>query len=157
MAKLINRMKLTWLKGMEAIGVSASNMADSAKTKVQEINLETRRREILTSFTMTAFELWQNGETLPASLESILQELKDVDEKLSVLRAQKYARVKGNDEDAEPAVEESPAGEESADDGAEEAAVSAPEEAAATVPEAAAEVKTAPETDVPTENSEMSE
>ena len=94
MTKLTNQIKLAWLKGMEAVGVSASNMADTAKAKVQEINMETRRREILAAFTMTAFELWQSGEALPAPLESMLKELKDVDEKLSVLRAQKYAKAK---------------------------------------------------------------
>ena len=91
--KFTNRIKLTVLKGMEAIGTSASNMASNAKFKVQEINLEARKREILTEFSMAAFELWQNGETLPAPLDTMLKELRDVDERLSIVRAQKVAHV----------------------------------------------------------------
>ena len=87
---LSSRVKLAWLKGMEAIGTSASNLASNAKQKVTEMNLETRRREILTDVSLKAFEMWQKGETLPEPLSGMLQELSEVDERLSVLRAQKY-------------------------------------------------------------------
>jgi hypothetical protein len=87
----MKRLKLIWLRAMEALGTSASNMASNAKFKVQEINLESRRREILTEFSTTAFDLWQKGQSLPTPLDTMLKELCDVDEKLSVVRAQKYA------------------------------------------------------------------
>lgn len=96
MAKWTKQLKLAWLKGMEVLGTSASNLASNAKHKVAEINLETRRREILTEFSIQAFDLWQKGETLPGSLSAMLQELSEVDERLSVLKAQKYAPVEGS-------------------------------------------------------------
>ncbi len=101
--KWTNQVKLAWLKAMEVLGTSASNLASNAKHKVTEINLETRRREILTDFSMKALDLWQQGERLPEPLETMLKELSEVDERLSVLRAEKYASVtgKGKGKDAE--------------------------------------------------------
>lgn len=90
---VINRMKLAWLKGMEKLGTAASNLASNAKFKAQEIKYETRRREILTEFSMNAFDLWQKGEKLPEPLDAMLRELSELNEKLSALRALKYAAV----------------------------------------------------------------
>jgi len=95
-----SKVRIALFKGMEAIGTSASNLASNAKLKVNEINLENRRREILTDFSLQAFELWQNGTQLPAPLDSLFQELSEIEERLSVLRAQKYGKVA-----AEPSAE----------------------------------------------------
>lgn len=100
--KMGNRIKLAWLKSMEVLGTSASNLADNAKTKVNELNYESRRREILTEFSLKAFELWQKGVELPEPLSDMCQELSELDEKLNVLRAQKYAKL---DADGNPAPE----------------------------------------------------
>ena len=88
-----SKVKIVLLKGMEVIGTSASNLASNAKIKVNEINLENRRREILTDFSLQAFELWQKGVELPDPLSQMLTELSGIEERLSVLRAQKYAKV----------------------------------------------------------------
>ena len=101
MAKIGNRLKLALLKSMEAIGKGASNLASNAHLKVSEINLETRRREILSEFPLRAHDLWQKGVELPQPLGDMMAELNDLDERLSVLRAQRYAKV----EEAEAAKE----------------------------------------------------
>ena len=88
-----SKVRIALFKGMEAIGTSASNLASNAKLKVNEINLETRRREILTDFSLQAFELWQNGTQLPEPLDALFQELSEIEARLSVLRAQKYGKV----------------------------------------------------------------
>ncbi|NLV58445.1 MAG: hypothetical protein GXY67_06705 [Clostridiales bacterium] len=93
MAKFINTVKLGWLKGVEGIGTFASNLASNAKFKVAEINLETRRREVIAEFTQKAYDMWQNGTQLPEPLNSMLQEACELDERLSLLRAQRYAAV----------------------------------------------------------------
>ena len=95
MSRLTRNLRITVLKGMEALGTSASNLASNAKQKVVEINLETRRREILTDFSLQAFELWQKGVQLPESLSAMLTELSDIEGRLSILRAEKYAKVNG--------------------------------------------------------------
>lgn len=98
MAKWTNQVKLAWLKGVEVVGTSASNLASNAKHRVAEINLETRRREILTEFSLLAFDMWQKGEKMPEPLDAMLKELSELDERLSVLRAQKYAAVEQGEE-----------------------------------------------------------
>ncbi|MDD3337212.1 MAG: hypothetical protein PHI98_17185 [Eubacteriales bacterium] len=112
MAGVTNKVKLTFLKGMEAIGQSASNLASNAQQKLQELNLENQRREILTDFPLRAYDLWQKGEVLPDSLSQMLKELSELDERLGVLRAQRYAKVES----------EQPKGEESAAEGTDETA-----------------------------------
>lgn len=97
---LSSKIRLTLLKGMEAIGTSASNLASNAKLKASEINLENRRREILTNFSLRAFEMWQKGVSLPEPLNEMLVELCDIDDRLSVLRAQKYARVAAQEQES---------------------------------------------------------
>ncbi|NLO86648.1 MAG: hypothetical protein GX096_14665 [Clostridiales bacterium] len=96
MASIVNGFKTAVLKGMEAVGKGASNMASNAQQKLSEINLESRRREILSEFPMRAFDLWQKGEVLPESLSAMLQEISDLDEHLNVIRAQRYAKVESH-------------------------------------------------------------
>ncbi len=98
MTRFVNRVKLAWLRGVEVVATSASNLASNAKFKVAEINLETRRREIMSEFTQKAYDLWQNGIMLPEPLNGMLQEASDLDERLSVLRAQRYAAVESEGE-----------------------------------------------------------
>ena len=85
-----SKVKLTCLKAVEVIGTRASTMASNAKQKVAEINVEARRQDILSQFTLLAYDLWQNGTELPEQLDSMLRELAELDERLSVLRAQRY-------------------------------------------------------------------
>ena len=104
-----SKVKIAVLKGMEAVGTSASNMASNAKLKVNEINLENKRREILTNFSLQAFELWQKGVPLPDPLSAMLAELSEIEDRLSVLRAQKYAKVPADACPRPDATEEQPA------------------------------------------------
>ena len=68
MADLKTSLKSAWMKGMEAIGNTASNIASNTKYKVQEMNLINRRREILSDFGAQAYEMWQKGEQFPEKL-----------------------------------------------------------------------------------------
>ncbi len=91
---LSSRIRIAFLNIMQAFGSAASHWASNAKLRVQEINLQSRRHEILTEASMQAFELWHSGEKLPKVLDDMFTELSEIDDKLSVLRAQKYAKVK---------------------------------------------------------------
>ena len=68
MAALGNNVKMAFLKGLEALGKGASNMATNAHQKLNEINLETRRRELLSEIPVRALDLWQQGEPMPCLL-----------------------------------------------------------------------------------------
>ncbi len=105
MAQFGNKIKLTVLKGMEAIGQGASNLASNAQQRLQELNLENQRRELLNAFPLKAYELWQKGESLPQPLEDMLAELKSVDERLNLARAQRFAKVEEKKQNAETASE----------------------------------------------------
>ena len=86
-------LKGIWMKGMEAIGNTASTIASSTKYKVNEMNLVNRRREILSDFGAISYELWQKGEKFPEELDSLLRELSDLDQMLNDLRAERLAGV----------------------------------------------------------------
>jgi hypothetical protein len=98
--KFSSRIKIALLNIMQAFGSAASHLASNAKLRVQEINLEARRHEILTEFSLQAFEMWHNGIKLPKELSDMFKELSELDDKLSILRAQKYAKVKLESEEA---------------------------------------------------------
>ena len=91
---LSSRIKIAFLNVMQAFGSAASQLASNAKLRVNEINLESRRHEILTEFSLQAFEMWHNGVKLPKELSDMFLEISEIDDKLSLLRAQKYAKVK---------------------------------------------------------------
>lgn len=117
MAALGNNVKMAFLKGLEALGKGASNMATNAHQKLNEINLETRRRELLSEIPVRALDLWQQGEPMPQPLGDMLSELSSLDEQLTVLRAQRYARVEAEGESA-PEGEDNAPETEAAPDGA---------------------------------------
>ena len=117
MAALGNNVKMAFFKGLEALGKGASNMATNAHQKLNEINLETRRRELLSEIPVRALDLWQQGEPMPQPLGDMLSELSSLDEQLTVLRAQRYARVEAEGESA-PEGEDNAPETEAAPDGA---------------------------------------
>lgn len=93
MSDIMKGFKNAWMKGMEVIGDTASNIANNTKYKVQEMNLINRRNEILSDFGAQAYTLWQQGEQFPPVLQKQLEELNRVDGQLSDLRAERLAYV----------------------------------------------------------------
>ena len=139
MAQFGNKVKLTVLKGMEAIGQGASNLASNAQQRLQELNLDNQRRELLNAFPLKAYELWQKGESLPQPLEEMLKELKDVDERLNLIRAQRFAKLEEKkQQNAEPSPEGASEDEAVTEETAEENVKEAPSAAAETEDESAA-------------------
>ena len=86
--------KNIWMKGMEAVGRRASDIASNTKYKVDEMNMVSRRAEIMKDFGMRAYALWQKGEHFPEELDAQLKELSELDEKLNDMRAERYASIK---------------------------------------------------------------
>ena len=97
MAEIKKSLKSIWLKSMEAISNTASNIASNTKYKVDEMNIVNRRREILSDFGAQAYELWQKGEHFPECLEALLRELSELDEALNAIRTEKLAGVNTDD------------------------------------------------------------
>ena len=109
MADIVKGLKNVWMKGMEAIGDTASSIANNTKYKVQEMNLINRRHEILEDFGAQAYALWQQGEQFPEELQKQLEELSRVDETLNTIRAERLAYLQTMEEEkaARAAAEES--------------------------------------------------
>lgn len=114
MADIGKGLKNTWMKSMEAIGNTASSIANNTRFKVNEMKLVNRRHEILSDFGARAYEVWQKGGTVfPEPLEALMRELSDVDEELNTIRAEHLALLKETEKtesaDPEPAAEEAAA------------------------------------------------
>lgn len=95
MADLSKNLKNIWMKSMQAIGNTASNIASNTKFKVDEMNLLNRKREILNDFGAKAYALWQKGVVFPPELQDQLCELSQLDEKLNDMRAEKFSGISG--------------------------------------------------------------
>ena len=87
MTSFTDHLKLSFLKGIEALGKGASSLAEGAQQKLSEISLETRRHEILTKIPDCVQELFAQGVSLPDELTSLLSELSELDAKLAEMRA----------------------------------------------------------------------
>ena len=90
MANIRNQVKNLWIRGMEAVGNTASNIASNTKYKVDEMNLQNKRRENINSLGAQAYLLWQRGVPFPDEMLSLLNETKEIDEKLNDMRTERY-------------------------------------------------------------------
>ena len=86
-----DRAKALWLRGMKAIGNTAASIANNTRYKVDEVTIQNRRREVLGDLANKAYALWLKGESFPEPMTRMLDELKQLDEQLNDMRAEKYA------------------------------------------------------------------
>lgn len=85
------RTKALWIRGMKAVGNTAANIANNTRYKVDEVTIQNRRREVFNDLAHKTYTLWLKGESFPESMEKMLAELKQLDEQLNDMRAEKYA------------------------------------------------------------------
>ena len=101
MADLKNQIKRMWIKSMETVGNTASNIASNTKYKVDEMNLQNKRRDLFSNIGPQAYILWQKGEKFPDEISQMLTEIQKLDERLNDLRAERYAGKEASDLSAE--------------------------------------------------------
>ncbi|NLB91745.1 MAG: hypothetical protein GX786_11080 [Clostridiales bacterium] len=106
MADIFDTLKKTWIKTIEVVGDTANTLADSAKNKVNEMNLSTSRKELVAHCGNLAYELWLQGEAFPEALISEFETLKDFDDQLESLRLRKEENAAKHDVDQAPSEEE---------------------------------------------------
>ena len=87
-----DKAKLIWIKGMKAIGNTATNIANNTKFKVDEMTLQNRRRELSGDLSNAVYAMWLKGTEFPSELTRLLEELQLLDNKLNDMRAEKYAQ-----------------------------------------------------------------
>ena len=107
-------------KGMEAIGNTANNIAESTRQKVNEINTGVRKKELYETLGEQTYIAWLNGAEFPDSLTETLRELLQLD------RQDKQDSGTGNPEQGSAEEPEVPA--EPEEPGEPEEPVSAPDE-----------------------------
>jgi hypothetical protein len=81
--KLVND---AWLKINEGIGNAASSIAAATKSKANEINLQSKREELLKSLAPRVLKAWKDGQKFPEDIEKLLVELTQLDEQLETLK-----------------------------------------------------------------------
>ena len=116
MANLGNNVKTAFLKGLEALGKTASSLSDAAQQKLSEMNLDTRRREVLSEIPKCVMQLWKDGVEMPEPLTALLNELSELEEKLAALRPQPEVKTEEEPKPEEPAEEAAEETEEAAEE-----------------------------------------
>ena len=92
MSNITAKIKTGWLKCMETIGQGAANMADNAKQKLGELNMENRRKDLQAELPKKVMQLWKDGVELPEELSGLLAELNTLEEELAAARAARLAK-----------------------------------------------------------------
>lgn len=92
MPNITEKIKTTWFKCVETLGQSAANMAESAKQKLGEINMEARRKEVEAELPVKLMQMWKDGADLPEELNELLTELNTLEEDLAAARAARLAK-----------------------------------------------------------------
>lgn len=87
MSELGQNLKDLLMKGIDAIGNTASSLASSTRQKVNEMALRGKRNEILEAFGEKVYEAWKNGIELPEELTRDLREVAALDEELDGLKS----------------------------------------------------------------------
>ncbi len=125
MPTITDKIRTTWFKCMESIGTSAANLADNAKQKLNEINMEARRKEVVADLPSKLLQMWKDGAELPEELNELLGELNTIEEDLAAARAARLAKKMKpaitDGSDAEVKAEAAPQTTEEAQEAAEDA------------------------------------
>lgn len=140
MANFTEKVKSAWFKCVETVGQGAANLADNAKQKLSEINMESRRKEIVAQLPAKLMQLWKDGAALPEELAALLSEQNTLEETLAAAKEARLAKkakpaLTDGSDNVKP--EEEPAAEEVCEAAAE--AEAAEETAGETVEESATE------------------
>ena len=105
MSETVQNIKNIVLKGIEAIGSKANDLASSTRQKMDIMNLESRKKELISSIGEKIMELSQQGTLFPDEIEDLLNEITGIDEEISALRRNDS---KDKKEDTELSQEDNP-------------------------------------------------
>lgn len=93
MADFNLKLRNALIKGMETIGSTASGIASNARFRVDEMNLQSKRRELMKSLADTVYELYKEGAEFPEKVAELLREIDGLDEQVRSMRAEFIDRV----------------------------------------------------------------
>ena len=88
-------------KGIEAIGNTASDIAENTKQLVSKLSIENRRDEILNESGKKAYALWLTGVGFPEDLSRMFAEVNELDEQLKRFESVKGEACSFSDDNAQ--------------------------------------------------------
>jgi len=97
MADISKSLRDIWLTGVKAVNDAANSIANTTRHKVDELNLQSDRREMLEKISNCAYQLWQQGVAFPEELDGLLSELSAIDVELGRLQ-ERFSSTRGKDE-----------------------------------------------------------
>lgn len=89
----MNKITNIIVKSFEGVSNSAEKLANNAKFKVQEMNLTSKRKELMENISNLAYEKWQKGVVFPKDLNLMLKKVAKIDEDLNQLKAERFAYI----------------------------------------------------------------
>lgn len=104
MADFRRSVRDLFLQGVEAVNTAANHVANATRSKVDELNLRNRRKELTDLVASALYEQWQQGLALPEALTDLLEQIRAIDAQLADMESQPEAT-----EEAEEAPADEPA------------------------------------------------
>ncbi len=89
MPEIGENLKNFVLKGIEAIGNKANDIASTAKQKVDEYNLANEQKELFSAIGSKVFELFKQGAVLPDEVSDEMKKAMEIEQELNRIRAEK--------------------------------------------------------------------
>ena len=81
-------MRDLFLQGVEVVNNAANHVASATRSKVDELNLRNRRKEMLENLASAVYEQWQQGLQMPGALTETLEQIRDIDAQLAEIESQ---------------------------------------------------------------------
>ncbi|MBR6164710.1 MAG: hypothetical protein IKQ45_02130 [Clostridia bacterium] len=91
------------IKGMEAIGNTATSIANSTRQKMDALSLQGEKEELLTKIGEQVVELWKAGENLPGELTENVEKAILIDEQMKVVQREQSAEETSGEAEETPA------------------------------------------------------
>ena len=88
MADLRRSMRDLFLQGVEAVNNAANHVASATRSKVDELNLRNRRKEMMDALAGAVYEQWKQGLELPEELTGTLEQIREIDAQLAEMESQ---------------------------------------------------------------------
>lgn len=70
---------------VDAVNNAVMHVSNATRNKMDEIALQNQRKDLLENLANTVYEQWQQGETYPESLTSILEQIKALNEQIDTI------------------------------------------------------------------------
>ena len=92
MADIGKSVRNLLINGVKAVNSAANTIANTTRQKVDELNLQSDRKELMDQVAETAYKLWKDGAQLPEAIGTLMQEIAVIDDELARLQCKTEAK-----------------------------------------------------------------